>query len=152
MDKIGKGMIWGILVLVVSCILTAAPDSNNTNYYKSTDDISPPILWDKTFGGSSDDRALSIQETKDGGYIIAGWTGWTHSEGAGNADAWVIKLAGSRGDINGDGTIDISDVILCLRMAIGLDPVNLDLADMNNDGVIDISDVILVLRKAIGLD
>jgi len=43
-------------------------------------------------------------------------------------------------------------VILCLRMAIGLDPVNLEIADMNNDGRVDISDVILVLRKAIGLD
>jgi len=56
------------------------------------------------------------------------------------------------GDINDDGEIDISDVILCLRMAIGLDPGNLTLADMNNDGTVDISDVILVLRKAIGLD
>jgi len=52
----------------------------------------------------------------------------------------------------GDEGVDISDVILCLRMAIGLDPGNLNLADMNDDGTVDISDVILVLRKAIGLD
>ncbi|MCM8759132.1 MAG: hypothetical protein NC906_05105, partial [Candidatus Omnitrophica bacterium] len=57
-----------------------------------------------------------------------------------------------KGDINSDGTTDISDVILCLRQAIGLDPVNVAAADMNDDGVVDISDVILVLRKAIGLD
>lgn len=57
-----------------------------------------------------------------------------------------------KGDIDANGEIDISDVILCLRMAIGLDPVNLEIADMNNDGRVDISDVILVLRKAIGLD
>jgi hypothetical protein len=57
-----------------------------------------------------------------------------------------------KGDINNDCIIDISDVILCLRMAVGLDPVNVNLADMNNDGVVDISDVILILRKAIGLD
>lgn len=56
------------------------------------------------------------------------------------------------GDINGDSEVDISDVILCLRMAIGLDPVNPALADINNDKTVDISDVILVLRKAIGLD
>jgi hypothetical protein len=37
-------------------------------------------------------------------------------------------------------------------MAIGLDPVNLNLADMNGDGEVDIVDVILILRKAIGLD
>lgn len=62
------------------------------------------------------------------------------------------NLPQATGDINGDDTIDISDVILCLRMAIGIDPVNTDLADMNGDGVVDISDVILILRKAIGLD
>ncbi len=57
-----------------------------------------------------------------------------------------------KGDLNYDAGIDISDVILCLRMAIGLDPVNVELADMNNDNSVDISDVILILRKAIGLD
>jgi len=69
------------------------------------------------------------------------------------------------GDINGDGNVDITDVILCLRMAIGL-PVTvggetynspypawlIDTADMNTDGTVDITDVIKVLRKAIGLD
>ncbi|MDP8218401.1 MAG: dockerin type I repeat-containing protein [Candidatus Theseobacter exili] len=69
------------------------------------------------------------------------------------------------GNINGDGTIDISDVVLCLRMAIGLsvtiqeETYNspypawlIELADMNGVGGIDISDVILVLRKAIDID
>jgi len=56
------------------------------------------------------------------------------------------------GDINCDGSIDISDVILGLRMTIGLDEPNIDLADLNNDGFIDITDVILILRRAIGLD
>ncbi|MCM8815422.1 MAG: putative Ig domain-containing protein [Candidatus Omnitrophica bacterium] len=56
------------------------------------------------------------------------------------------------GDINGDNSIDITDVILCLRQAIGLDPKTHSYSDMNNDGEIDISDVILILRKAIGLD
>ncbi len=60
---------------------------------------------------------------------------------------WSTK----KGDLTGNNIIDISDVILCLRMAIGLDPVNPALADMNDDGVVDISDVIKILRKAIGL-
>ncbi|HOJ31777.1 MAG TPA: hypothetical protein PK165_06305, partial [bacterium] len=59
---------------------------------------------------------------------------------------------GMKGDLNNDNNVDISDVILCLRMAIGLDPINLYPADMNNDQQVDIADVILILRKAIGLD
>lgn len=72
-----------------------------------------------------------------------------------------------KGDISGEGTIDISDVILCLRMAIEL-PVEIggtvytspyplwlvNRAKLADDGepTITISDVIKVLRKAIGLD
>ena len=62
-----------------------------------------------------------------------------------------IVLKGNIGDINGSGSVDISDVILCLRMAIRLDTPDLEKADLNNDGNVDISDVILVLRIAIGL-
>lgn len=46
-------------------------------------------LWDKTFGGSSADYANSVQQTTDGGYIFAGYTG---SYGAGDYDAWLVKL------------------------------------------------------------
>jgi len=67
-----------------------------------------------------------------------------------NVKIWAKEA--EKGDIDANGEIDISDVILCLRMAIGLDPVNPEIADMNTDGVVDITDVILILRKAIGLD
>jgi len=47
------------------------------------------ILWQKTYGGSNHERAYSIQQTSDGGYIVAGYT-W--SFGTGNHAAWVLKL------------------------------------------------------------
>jgi hypothetical protein len=50
---------------------------------------STQAVWQKTFGGSSDDVAWSVQQTKDGGYIVAGWT---ISFGAGGSDIYVIKL------------------------------------------------------------
>ena len=34
----------------------------------------PAMVWDKTYGGSSNDVANSIQQTSDGGYIVAGKT------------------------------------------------------------------------------
>ncbi|HOJ93542.1 MAG TPA: hypothetical protein PKW23_07795, partial [Dictyoglomaceae bacterium] len=33
---------------------------------------STPIIWQKTYGGSSDEKANSIQQVADGGYIVAG--------------------------------------------------------------------------------
>lgn len=44
--------------------------------------------WNKTFGGEKTDRAYSIQNTGDGGYLLAGYT---ESFGAGASDAWLIK-------------------------------------------------------------
>lgn len=62
-----------------------------------------------------------------------------------------IGTLGLFGDMNNDGIIDISDVILELRMALKVDSVQ-PCSDLNDDGIVDILDVILTLRMALGLD
>ncbi len=63
------------------------------------------ICWDKTFGGSDDDEVNWIRQTKEGGYIAAGYT---KSKGAGYMDAWILKLD-SNGNLMWDKTFGGSE-------------------------------------------
>jgi hypothetical protein len=47
------------------------------------------MQWNKTYGGASTDGSESIVQTGDGGYALAGLT---YSFGAGDCDAWLIKV------------------------------------------------------------
>ena len=60
--------------------------------------ISLHAQWARTYGGSEPEFARSIQQTSDGGYIVAGYT---ESFGAGGEDFFVLKLSS-------DGNIDPS--------------------------------------------
>ncbi len=58
------------------------------------------IEWKKTYGGTDVDWAYEIQQTFDGGYILAGYTASNNGDVSGNhggKDAWVVKLNGSGG-------------------------------------------------------
>jgi hypothetical protein len=52
-------------------------------------DASGGVTWSRTYGGASDDIPNAMQQTSDGGYIVAGRT---LSFGAGGYDYWVLKL------------------------------------------------------------
>jgi len=57
-------------------------------------DASGNVQWAKTYGGTDYDWAYSVQQTSDGGYIVAGYT---QSFGAGDYDIFLIKT-----DANGN--------------------------------------------------
>ena len=55
------------------------------------------IEWQKTYGGENNDSANSIQQTSDGGYIVAGSTS-SFGTDDNSSDIWILKLY-SDGDI-----------------------------------------------------
>ncbi|MDP8202585.1 MAG: FlgD immunoglobulin-like domain containing protein [Candidatus Tenebribacter burtonii] len=52
----------------------------------------PDTLWTQTYGGEYNERAHSVQQTSDGGYIVAGVT-WSY--GAGSGAFWLVKTDGN---------------------------------------------------------
>jgi hypothetical protein len=59
------------------------------------------IIWQKSYGGSSQDRANSIFQANDGGFVIAGESESNNgylNQNFGQKDVWVIKLNGN-GDL-----------------------------------------------------
>lgn len=57
----------------------------------------PVIEWEKSYGGLDHDRAYSMQQTTDGGYIIAGQSESNDGDVGGNngrIDFWVVKIDG----------------------------------------------------------
>jgi hypothetical protein len=49
-------------------------------------------VWNRTFGGNAYDEGRSVQQTVDGGYVLAGET---DSYGSGHKDFWLVKTDSS---------------------------------------------------------
>jgi len=66
----------------------ASEDKYNFDIFLIKTDANGNIIWAKTYGGTSWDGASSVQQTSDGGYIVAGNT---LSFGASGTDIFLIK-------------------------------------------------------------
>jgi hypothetical protein len=105
--KIGKATIMIVLLLMSISLMANTPivKASGTIYIRADGSIDPqiasiqqnwiaqfseppPTQWNKTYGGANGDRAFSVVQTGDGGYVLAGET---QSFGAGGADCWLVR-------------------------------------------------------------
>ncbi len=68
---------------------TASAGAGISDFWVLKLSLAGVIEWQYAYGGSGDDVAYAVQETSDGGYIVAGYT---YSFGAGESDYWILKL------------------------------------------------------------
>ncbi len=64
------------------------------------------LLWEKTYGESSDESFNDIELTKEGGYLMAGYTEWNDNSATtpyGAGDFWIVKTS-STGEVEWEKT------------------------------------------------
>ena len=86
--------------------------TNTSDYWLIKLDSNGVISWQKTLGGSGVDYANAIQQTTDGGYIVAGYSGSNDgdvTDNHGYDDYWIVKLATATGitELNNDFKISV---------------------------------------------
>ena len=111
-----------------------------------------------TTGGTGNDWANFIYTVPaDGEYIFE----WTYQKDGSRDqgddcvyvdEVCILPAVGVLGDVDGDGTVTISDALMIMRNAMQLlefTPAQAAAADMDGDGLITVEDALTALRAAI---
>jgi predicted secreted protein len=89
-----------------------------TDFWLVKTDATGNHQWNKTYGGAGYDRADSILQTSEGGYVLVGTT---DSFGAGGSDVWLVQ-------------IDASGCVQCSKTYGGADSDEATCAVATSDG------------------
>jgi len=124
------------------------------------------ILFSTRIGGDGWDVGDDITLGPNGDIYVTGWTDsgnfpraqpYQHTIGGGTYDAFVARIALTGGlppgDANGDGTFDMADVLLAVRIAGGLAPggegaARADVAEPA--GQVTVQDALVLLKRLRG--
>ncbi|MFC4721384.1 T9SS type A sorting domain-containing protein [Geojedonia litorea] len=73
-------------------------NNGGEDYWVVKIDAMGNLQWQKSLGGSNSERAFSVRETTDGGYIVSGYTQSNDGDitnAKGSQDGWIVKLDNS---------------------------------------------------------
>ena len=63
----------------------------------------------------------------------------------------ILPKAAQRGDVNGDGKVNVSDVTMLINMILGITPVDAARADINGDTKVNVTDVTSLINIILGV-
>ncbi len=90
---------------------TVLENHGSADYWVLKLDVKGVIEWQKSYGGSDEDRLNRMKQTSDGGYILSGLSRSNDGDvtnNHGNYDAWIVKI-NSKGSIEWQKSIGGSD-------------------------------------------
>jgi hypothetical protein len=104
------------------------------------------LVGNGAIGGAQ--QGLAVALSADGSTALLG--GWQDNSSAGAA--WVFTnpnaAVPNACDINGDGSVSVSDVQLVINEVLGVSPA---VHDLNHDGRVTVADVQIVINAVLGL-
>tara|TARA_Y100000746_G_C15337505_1_gene380385 strand:+ start:171 stop:845 length:675 start_codon:yes stop_codon:yes gene_type:complete len=121
-----------------SCSEMNQPQCNNDDDCQWTEDIEWGNCGDYNSGGACDANENCFWDL-----CYGGWYGsWSHCcrGGSFQIDSSYCETDVMQGDLNGDTTLNVLDVIILVDIILNAE--SSDLADINGDGMINILDVI----------
>jgi hypothetical protein len=102
----------------------------------------PCSIGENAFSGINSEAIL---------YVPSGSKEAYESEGYANCFKEIIEMS-TKGDVNGDGDVDIADAVCIVNHIVGKTNTKfvVEAADVNNDKVVDIADAVRIVNLVVG--
>lgn len=117
-------------------------------YQKAVDeleDCGAAAREESRWSGDSDIQGKTLDISQEMEYVA----NWIRQRMA-YLDANVFARDVIKGDITGDGKVDVADVAQLILIVLTSSEADLSVADMNDDGKVDVADVSLVINIVLG--
>jgi hypothetical protein len=136
--KMLEGFLIGVIILTFSALCFGGMESENYRISKSVQSAGGAFMASENYVMFSTlGQASGIGRSSSASYGV-------------QAGFWISIL--TKGDVNGDGKVDLADLVLSLQLLIGMSASDVHRgADVNGDGHIGLAEAIFVLGKAAGL-